>query len=120
MAEVFEVFCTYEYTCDSNGYFKKTYYDDNGDLWTGKKVIFFNRAIKIDNPFVLNYERNLNTITRVSDSTELYTKMYVNPVASEVMDTGYVSISNTPSNPLMEDYILNFDYLYSIGSINEL
>ena len=120
IAETFEVFCVYEYTCEPNGHFKKTYVDEVGDVWTGKKVIFFNRAVKSNNPYVINYQRNLNTISRTIDSSEVYTKMYINPIASETMDTGYVSIADTPLNPLLDDFILNFDYLYKVGSINDM
>lgn len=120
LAETFEVFCVYEYSCDANGYFKKTYQDDYGNIWTGKKVIFFNRAIKTDKPYTINYQHNLQSISRIVDSSEIYTKMYVNPVASETMDTGYVSIADTNLNPLLDDFILNFDYMYEIGSINDL
>ena len=119
LAETFEVFCAYEYSCDSNGYFKKTYWDEYGNVWTGKKVIFFNRAIKTDKPYTINYQHNLQSISRIIDSSEVYTKMYVNPVASETMDTGYVSISDTTLNPLLDDFILNFDYIYEVGSIND-
>lgn len=119
LAETFEVFCVYEYSCDSNGYFKKTYWDEYGNVWTGKKVIFFNRAIKTDKPYTINYQHNLQSISRIIDSSEVYTKMYVNPVASETMDTGYVSISDTTLNPLLDDFILNFDYMYEVGSIND-
>lgn len=120
LAETFEVFCVYEYACDSNGYFKKTYWDESGNVWTGKKVIFFNRAIKTDKPYTINYQHNLQSISRIIDSSEVYTKMYVNPVASETMDTGYVSIADTTLNPLLDDFILNFDYMYEVGSINDL
>jgi hypothetical protein len=36
------------------------------------------------------------------------------------MDTGYVSIADTTLNPLLDDFILNFDYMYEVGSINAL
>jgi len=55
LAETFEVFCTYEYKCNAGGHFIGSYHDEYGNLWTGKKVIFFNRAIKLDNPLVINY-----------------------------------------------------------------
>ena len=57
IAETFEVFCVYEYTCEPNGHFKKTYFDEAGNIWTGKKVIFFNRAIKTNNPYVINFQK---------------------------------------------------------------
>ena len=120
LAETFEVFCTYEYKCNAGGHFVGSYHDEYGNLWTGKKVVFFNRAIKLDNPLVINYQRNLQSISRIIDSSEVFTKMYVNPIQSETLDSGYVSIADTSLNPLLDDFILNFDYLYSIGSINDL
>jgi hypothetical protein len=35
------------------------------------------------------------------------------------MTDGYVSIANTEANPLLDEFILNFDYLYEKGSIND-
>jgi len=35
------------------------------------------------------------------------------------MEGGYVTIANTPVNPLLDEFILNFDYLYNIGAIND-
>ena len=35
------------------------------------------------------------------------------------MSNGYISIADTKANPLMDEFILNFDYLKSTGSINE-
>ena len=119
LAETFEVFCTYEYSCEADGHFKKTYFDERGNIWTGKKVIFFNRAIKTEQPYIINYQHNLNAISRIVDSSEVYTKLYVKPIASNIMDNGYVTIADTNLNPLLDDFILNFDYLYTIGSINE-
>lgn len=123
LAETFGVFCVYEYKCDNRGQFIGTYYeklsDDCSIAWTGRKVIFYNRAIKTDKPVFVDYQNNLTSISRTSDSTELYTKLYVTPVQSELTETGYVSIADTDVNPLLDDFILNFDYLYSKGSITD-
>ena len=35
------------------------------------------------------------------------------------MENGYVSIADTTINPLQDDFILNFDYLYNIGALSE-
>ena len=35
------------------------------------------------------------------------------------MDSGQISIADTSMNPLLDDFILNFDYLHDIGSITE-
>lgn len=123
LAETFGVFCVYEYKCDNRGQFIGTYYENIGDginiAWTGRKVVFYNRAIKTENPLFVDYQNNLTSITRTTDSSELYTKLYVTPVQSETMETGYVSIADTEVNPLLDDFILNFDYLYSKGSITD-
>ena len=83
------------------------------------KPFFYNRAIKTDDPFMIEYQKNLQSITRTCDSSEVYTKLYVTPVESTVMTDGYVSIANTEANPLLDEFILNFDYLYEKGSIND-
>ena len=119
IAETFEVFCRYEYACESNGKFIKEYTDENGKVWTGKKVVFYNKAIKTENPLVIDYQKNLDTITRTADSTDIYTKLFVVPVESTAMNDGYVTIASTQANPILDDFILNFDYLDSVGSISE-
>lgn len=119
IAETFELFCRYEYSCDERGSFVKTYTDNAGKVWTGRKVIFYNRAIKKDNPLIIEYKKNLNSISRESDSSEIYTKLYVSPIASEVMTDGYVSIANSAANPTMDEFILNFDYLHETRSISD-
>lgn len=119
ISEAFEVFCQYEYKCDSRGKFIREYVDENGNVWTGRKAVFYNRAIKTDNPIVIDYKKNLSTITRTCDSSEIYTKLYVTPIESSTMETGYISIADTPINPTLDEFILNFDYLYSIGSISQ-
>ena len=119
ISEAFEVFCQYEYKCDSRGKFIREYVDENGNVWTGRKAVFYNRAIKTDNPIVIDYKKNLSTITRTCDSSEIYTKLYVTPIESSTMETGYISIADTPINPTLDEFILNFDYLYNIGSISQ-
>lgn len=119
IAETFELFCSYEYKCDDRGHFVKSYTDSAGKQWTGRKVVFYNRAIKKDNPLTIEYKKNLNSISRESDSSEIYTKLYVSPIASDVMTDGYVSIANSTANPTMDEFILNFDYLHDVGSISE-
>ena len=119
IAETFEVFCTYEYKCSNNGSFIGNYIDEQGRHWTGRKVIFYNKAINMNDPLTINYQKNLKDITRTIDSSEIYTKMYVQPINSSVMTNGMITIADTPLNPLMDDFILNFDYLHSTGAIND-
>ena len=119
IAETFGVFCTYEYKSAANGEFIKTYIDEKGRNMTGRTAVFYNRAIKTDEPFVMDYQKNLQSISRTCDSSEIYTKLFVDSIQSETMTDGYITIANTEANPLMDEFILNFDYLYSKGSITE-
>ena len=119
IAEAFEVFCRYEYKCDQNGKFIKTYTDDEGKVWTGRKVIFYNRAIKQEDPIVVDYQKNLQSIERTSDSSEIYTKLYVTKLEAEEISNGYVTIADTTANPLRDEFILNFDYLDNTGALND-
>lgn len=119
IAETFGVFCAYEYKCDQKGFFVKEYTDTNNNIWTGKKVVFYNRAIDLNNPFFINYQDNLDSIKRTKDGSEIYSKLYITPIQSTEMEEGYVSIANTSINPLLDDFILNFDYLYNLGSITD-
>lgn len=54
IAEAFNVFCQYEYKCAANGSFVREYIDQN-TLWTGRKVVFYNKAVKKDKPLYIEY-----------------------------------------------------------------
>lgn len=118
LAEAFEVFCEYEYKTNQRGEFVKTY-AENGQVWTGRKVIFYNKGVKLDDTFTLDYQKNLQTISVTSESSEIYSKMFVKPIESEHMTNGYITIADTSLNPTGEDYILNFDYMYASGAITD-
>lgn len=119
IAETFGLFVTFKYRTAASGKFMKAEYTENGKVWTGKKVVFTNKAIHGEDPLVLNYQNNLQSISRTADTTDIYTKMYVMPVQNTEMTDGYVTIANTTANPSYDEFILNFDYLYSIGSISD-
>lgn len=120
LAETFGVFCVYEYKCNEHGNFISQYIDPiTQKVWQGRKVIFYNRAIKTDKPLYVDYQKNLSTIQRTADSAELYTKLFVKPIESSIASSGLISIADTSVNPLLDEFILNFDYLYSKGSITE-
>lgn len=118
IAETFGVFCSYEYKCDNHGRFIDTY-TENGKVWQGRKITFYNRAIKSDEPLVFDYKKNLNSFSRELDSSDIYTKLYVTPIESDTVSSGYISIADTPTNPLLDEFIYNFDYLYEKGSISD-
>ena len=108
LAEAFEVYCRYIYHHDENYYI------------TGREVQFYNNYFGEDeNAFDLTYRFNSSSISRESDSTELVTKMYVKTVEIESDINNQVSIIDVDANLSGEDYILNFDYLRTIGGISE-
>lgn len=107
IAETFNVFCDFVYEYDEN------YYIIN------RKVVFFNNYIKEpDSVLNLTYYYDTENIERELDATELVSKMLVlaNNNSNDLIDN---SIANIEANPLLEDYLLNFDYLYKIGSITD-
>ena len=107
IAEAFGVFCRYEYE-----------YDDNYHI-TGRKVVYYNNFLNEEIGAIdLTYPYNTNNITREMDSTDLVTKMYIQSVDDDLTDEGTVSITSVEANKMKEDYLLNFDYLYKIGSIS--
>jgi len=53
------------------------------------------------------------------DGTDLTTKMFVEPLSDSSMPTGEVSIVDAEANKSLEDYLLNFDYLLTIGTITQ-
>lgn len=106
LAEAFSVFCKYEYT-----------YDDAYHI-IGRTVIFYNSFLKED-PIDITYKYDTSSISRNMDGTDIVTKMYVRPVDSDINDSGWITILDVDANKSKEDYILNFDYLYSIGAIDD-
>ena len=119
IAEAFEIFCDYDYKCDAAGRFIGEYTDEKGNVWTGRKALFYNQAISQENPLHIYYQKNLQSISRAAESEELFTKLFVTPIESSSMENGYVTIADTMANPTLDDFLLNFDYLYSVNSISE-
>lgn len=101
LAELFGIFCKYKYS-----------YDENYHI-IGRECIFYNNFFGEDLGHIdINYPYNTNEITREGESSDTVTKLYVVPVDD-------VSIQDVKANKSGEDYILNFDYLYSIGTISD-
>ena len=119
IAQAFGVFCRYEYKTDLNGKFVREWTDKDGNTWTGKKVIFYNKAIKSENPYVIDYEKNLQTIERKSEGGNIYSKLYVKPIEASNMTNGYVTIADVAANPTYDEFILNFDYLKNVGAVKD-
>jgi len=53
------------------------------------------------------------------DSADLATKMFVKAVEDDTIAAGALTVIDTEANNSGEDYLLNFEYLYKIGTISE-
>ena len=108
IAKIFGVFCRYEYG-----------HDDNYHI-TSKKVIYYNNFLEEQQGAIdLTYPYSSISITREMDSSNIVSKLFVRPVDYEEVASGLITILDTEANKSREDYLLNFDYLYNIGAINE-
>lgn len=100
IAETFQVFVRYEFL----------YQDRNNPLRaTSGVVIFYNEELH-ETEYVISYGNNEIGISKISESEDIVTKMYVNPVEDSFGETGYVSLSQAPANKMSDEYLLNFDY----------
>lgn len=81
-----------------------------------KKVYFREYAGK-DNFAGFKYGINLNSIQRTLNSDEIVTKLIVDNVQSDYVDSGIMSIRDATANPSGEANILNFDYYINKGLI---
>lgn len=108
IAEAFKVFCKFVYE-----------YDDNYHI-IGRKVIFYNNFIGESGEILdFNYGYNTQDISREMDSNDLVTKMYVKPLKDAGVLTGEIYLSDSDANKTLENYLMNFDYLYDIGTITQ-
>lgn len=108
IAEIFQVYCKYKY-----------YYDDNYHI-IDREVIFYNNFLNESQGVIdLTYKYNTEHLTRIMDATDTVSKMYVRPLNDGDAPGGEALISDTDANKSKEDYLLNFDYLYNIGTITQ-
>lgn len=106
LAETFGVFCKYVYDHDATGHIIK------------RTVVYYNNFLnEQDGTMDISYPYQTNSINRSLDSTDLVTKLFVKSVDDS--NTGPLSIIDVGANKSQEDYILNFDYLHSIGGITD-
>ena len=108
LAKIFGVYCKYQYE-----------YDENYHI-IGKKCIFYNNFLsEKEGSIDIIYPFDASKIERKIDSADVVTKMFVTPVEDNTSPSGLITIADVAANKMREDYILNFDYLYSIGTITE-
>ena len=108
IAENFNVFCRYEYT-----------YDENYNI-IDRTVVYYNNYIQDKQGHIdLTYPYTSSSIKRTVDATNVTTKLFVHEVDSEATGSDVVTIMDVDANKSKEDYLLNFDYLYKIGTITQ-
>lgn len=61
---------------------------------------------------------DLNSISKTLTSQDIVTKMYVKPNQTDVAEDGIVTIAKAEINPLLDTYILNFDYYIAAGLLD--
>lgn len=105
IAETFEIYCRYEYG-----------YDDNYHI-ISRRIIFYNNYMDENNVISFTYPYITKQVSREMDATEVTTKMFVRPQDSEAVVSGQINIADCLANKTKEDYLLNFDYLRTIGAI---
>lgn len=108
LAEVFGVFCKYIYEHDANYHI------------TCRKIVFYNSFFSDKLGFLdFTYPYSTEQIRREIDSTDLVTKLYVKSISDGDSASGQITILDADANPSGEDYILNFDYLHDVNTIND-
>ena len=100
LCETFELWVSFEYQ-----------YDRLGKIKT-REIIFHEDVINENFAFDLHYGKNIITISRSIDSSDLTTKLLTEPVESKLVKDTYLSIQNHPANPTGELYLYNFDYFF--------
>lgn len=108
LAEIFGVFCRYEYGHDQNYHI------------IYRKIIFYNNFTAESMGFTdLTYPYSASQIKRIIDSSDVTTKLFVKSVEDSSLASGIVTIMDSDANDTKEDYILNFDYLREINTISD-
>ena len=93
-------------------------YDDNGKI-INRKILFKTESIDEDIKFDFSYGKNLQSCSRVLDSSDLITKLYVTNTDSALVDGSVLSIQQATANPTRENYIYNFKYSFESGMLTK-
>lgn len=112
LSKVFEFYPYFYIEYDRNGKIKL---DENGKQ---KKHVLFMTEKGSENYAGFRYEKNLSSVTRTIDSDSLTTRLIVEPVDSELTNTGLCSIALATDNLSRENSIYNFDYYIQKGLLD--
>lgn len=108
IAKTFGVFCRYEYG-----------YNENYQI-VSRTVIYYNNYIQDKQGHLdLTYPYTSTSVTRLIDASNITTKLFVRSVDDTSNGSETLTIMDVEANKSKEDYILNFDYLYKIGTITQ-
>lgn len=93
-------------------------YNNSGKIIT-RKILFKTENIDSDIKFDFAYGKNLQSCSRILDSSDLITKLYVTNTDSVLIDGGILSIQQATANPTSENYIYNFNYFYETHMLSK-
>lgn len=83
-------------------------YDEEGQIKS--KTIVLKNDLPRDALFSIDYKKNLKSIQRTVDSSQVVTKMYVTDLDNENVNEGIVSISTNDKNYMKENYLLDLSW----------
>ena len=107
LCETFEVWAFFQY-----------HYSNDGKI-DDRKILFKTETIDENIKFDFSYGKNLQSCSRIINSNELITKLYVTNTESNLIDGNILSIQQSSANPTGENYIYNFDYFYDSGILTK-
>ena len=108
IAETFEIYCRYEYG-----------YDENYHI-NSRTIIFYNNFIRDRDQIIsFTYPYSSKSVTRTMDCADIVTKMFVRSEDDDTTLEGQITIANSEANKTKEDYLLDFEYMYSVGAITK-
>lgn len=113
LSKTFECYPQFNIEHDTTG---KVLLDDNGQM---KKHISFITEKGAENYSGFRYEKNLSSMSRSVDSSQITTKLYVETVDSDLTETSICSIQTAPDNIGKNAYLLDFSYYTNKGLLNK-
>lgn len=113
LSKVFEIYPQFLIEYDANGRIKL---DEEGHM---KKHIAYMTEKGSVNYAGFRYEKNLSGINRSVDSQTITTKLYVEPIDSELAKNGICSIQTAPDNIGKNSYVLDLSYYTKKGLLNK-
>jgi hypothetical protein len=106
ISESFEVWVDYKINYSETGQILR----DESDITRAQKYITFRQNNAQINNIGFTYGVNLGSISRILNSDEIATKIYVDYIDNSALENGICSIQTARENFTQENYTLNFDY----------